>query len=225
MDLQARLDAFKSAFESGQAPYNATPTVVETMNRAIKELIQSDPACRALKATDFAPSFVLEDTEGQRVSSTTLLAEGLLIVSFYRGSWCPYCNMELEALQAAQPKFQRFGATLIAISPQTAVHSRKSMRQNRLTFPILSDPGNEVAAAFGLRFRLPDYLVKSYQELKIDLPLFNGDSNWTLPMPARYVIEADGTIVYSEVNPDYTRRPNPEELLPVLERTTNSLNA
>jgi len=94
-------------------------------------------------------------------------------VSFYRGVWCPYCNMEFQALQAALPGFKAAGAQLVAISPQTRANSRKSVRENGLTFPILSDPENKVAAAFGLRFALPDYLIALYRQLRNDLPAFN----------------------------------------------------
>jgi len=140
------------------------------------------------------------------------------VVSFYRGVWCPYCNMELQALEAAKAEFDKYGATLVAISPQTAPNSRKSVRQNKLSFPILSDVKGKVGAAFGLRFNLPDYLIELYKQLKNDLPTFNDDPSWTLPMPARYVIGQDGVILYSEVNPDYTRRPEPEDMIPVLQR-------
>ncbi|HLZ97706.1 MAG TPA: peroxiredoxin-like family protein [Steroidobacteraceae bacterium] len=216
MTLQAKLDAFKADFEAGKPPYNVPPAVIDTMHRATNELIASGAATRALKAGDTAPAFALKDPEGHGVSSTELLARGPLVVSFYRGVWCPYCNMELQALQAALPEFRAAGANLVAISPQTAVNSRKSVRQNGLDFPILSDAHNDVAAAFGLRFELPDYLVELYKSLKNDLPGFNGDPSWTLPMPARYVIDQDGTILYAEVNPDYTRRPEPEDMLPAI---------
>ncbi|TDQ89541.1 AhpC/TSA family protein [Paraburkholderia silvatlantica] len=109
---------------------------------------------------------------------------------------------------------------MVAISPQVASNSRKSVRQNELEFPILSDTHNDVAAAFGLRFELQDYLVELYKSLKNDLPAFNGDRSWTLPMPARYVIASDDTIVYAEVNPDYTQRPDPAELLPALRQAS-----
>ena len=132
---------------------------------------------------------------------------------------CPYCNLDLQALQAALPELEKRGARLVAISPQTAPNSRRSVRDNALTFPILSDPGNAVAASFGLRFALPDYLIDLYKNVfKNDLGLINGDASWTLPMPARFVIGRDGVILYAEVNPDYTRRPDPEQLLPVLDR-------
>jgi peroxiredoxin len=221
MTLQARLDAFKADFEAGKPPYSVPPSVIETMHRATAELIASGAAGRALGAGAKAPSFTLNDADGRPVSSERLLARGPLVVSFYRGVWCPYCNMELQALQAALPAFQALGASLVAISPQTAANSRKSMRQNGLGFPILSDAGNTVAAAFGLRFALPDYLVALYKGLKNDLPAFNGDPGWTLPMPARFVIGQDGTILYAEVNPDYTHRPEPEDMLPALRRAAS----
>jgi peroxiredoxin len=216
MSLQARLDAFKADFEAGKPPYNVPRPVVDTMHRATAELVASGAAARALKAGGKAPSFALKDPDGKQVTSAALLAQGPLIVSFYRGAWCPYCNMELQALQEALPAFRELGAQLVAISPQNGVNSRKSVRSNGLDFPILSDPGNETAAAFGLRFTLPDYLVALYKSLKNDLPAFNGDASWTLPMPGRFVIGRDGVIRYAEVNPDYTHRPEPADMLPAL---------
>ena len=221
MSLQAKLDAFNADFQAGKPPYNVPHSVIETMHRATAELIASGAATRALKAGDKAPAFTLNAPDGKLISSGELLARGPLVMSFYRGVWCPYCNMELQALQAALPDFQALGASLVAISPQTAANSRKSVRQNELGFPILSDPHNDVAAAFGLRFALPDYLVELYKTLKNDLPAFNGDASWTLPMPGRFVIAQDGTILYAEVNPDYTRRPEPEDMLPALRRAAN----
>jgi peroxiredoxin len=218
MSLQARLDAFKADFEAGKPPYSVPRSVIETMHRATAELIASGAASRAKRAGDVAPSFSLRDPDGNVVTSEDLLKKGPLVVSFYRGVWCPYCNMELQALESAKPLFDKFGASLVAISPQTAPNSRKSVRQNKLSFPILSDVKGKVGAAFGLRFELPDYLVELYKSLKNDLPAFNDDPGWTLPMPARYVIGQDGTILYSEVNPDYTRRPEPEEMIPVLQQ-------
>jgi peroxiredoxin len=218
MTLQDRLDAFKADFEAGKPPYNVPPSVIATMHRATAELIASGQAERAKKAGDIAPSFTLNDADGRPVSSAALLSQGPLVLTFYRGVWCPYCNMELSAIQAALPEISARGASVVAISPQTQPNSRKSIRQNKLTFPILSDVNGEVAAAFGLRFKLPDYLVELYTSLKNDLPAFNADPSWTLPMPARYVIGTDGVIAYAEVNPDYTKRPDPSELLPVLDK-------
>lgn len=218
MSLQAKLNAFKADFEAGKPPYSVPRPVIDVMHRATEELVESGAAQRAKKAGDVAPSFSLSDAEGNIVNSADLLKRGPLVLSFYRGVWCPYCNMELQALEAAKPEFDKYGASLVAISPQTAPNSRKSVRQNELSFAILSDVKGKVGEAFGLRFHLPDYLVELYKQLKNDLPTFNDDPSWTLPMPARYVIGQDGVILYSEVNPDYTRRPEPEDMIPVLQQ-------
>jgi len=213
MTLQDRLDEFKAEFRAARPP-----EVRAVMERATAELIASGAAGRAIKAGERAPAFTLQAPDGVPTTSAELLARGPLVVSFYRGVWCPYCNMELQALQAALPDFTAAGARLVAISPQNRVNSRKSVRENGLDFPILSDPGNMIAAAFGLRFKLPDYLVELYLSLGNNLPLFNGDATWTLPMPGRFVIGSDGIIAYAEVNPDYTRRPEPAEMLPAIRR-------
>jgi peroxiredoxin len=218
MTLQDRLDAFKADFENGKLSMKPTPQVLDVMHRATAELVSSGQALNAKKAGDKAPEFTLKDPEGIPVSSAALLEKGPLVISFYRGVWCPYCNMDLQALQAAVPDIEARGAKLVAISPQTAPNSRKSQRDNKLTFPILSDDKSRVAAAFGLRFSLPDYLVELYKGFKNDLPAINDDPAWVLPMPARFVIGSGGIIAYAEVNPDYTQRPDPSELLPVLDR-------
>lgn len=218
MSLQDKLDAFKADFKAGKPPYNAPPEIHPIMERATAELIASGQAGRAIRAGERAPLFTLMDQDGNVVSSADLLGKGPLVVTFYRGVWCPYCNLELQAINAVLPQIQAYGGNVVAISPQTQVNSRKSVRTNGLDFPVLSDVDGAVGAAFGLRFALPDYLVDLYKKLKNDLPAFNNDPSWTLPMPARYVIGQDGIVLYSEVNPDYTHRPDPSEMFAVLEK-------
>lgn len=218
MSLQDKLDAFKADFKGGKAPYFAPREIHPIMERATAELIASGQAVRAIKAAERAPSFTLKDQDGNDVSSAELLRRGPLVITFYRGVWCPYCNIELRAINDVLPQIEGYGASVVAISPQTPVNSRKSVRDNKLGFPVLSDTNGEVGAAFGLRFALPDYLVDLYKALKNDLPAFNADPSWTLPMPSRYVIGQDGIVLYSEVNPDYTHRPDPVDMFPVLER-------
>ncbi|HEY3720193.1 MAG TPA: peroxiredoxin-like family protein [Roseiarcus sp.] len=214
MSLQDKLDAFKADFEGKKAP----PHVVATMHKATADLIATGQADRAPKVGATAPRFELPDAHGKMVGSAGLLTEGPLVVTFYRGIWCPYCNMDLQAIEAAADEIRALGASLVAISPQTAPNRRKSERENALSFPILSDHGNAVANAFGIRYRLPDDLIAVYKGFGNDLAIGNGEDSWTLPMPARFVIGTDGVIAYAEVNPDYTRRPDPSELLPVLRR-------
>jgi peroxiredoxin len=195
--------------DEGGAGYHAGGTA---------ELIASGQAQRASKAGDPAPQFTLKDPDGRPVSSRELLDREPLVLSFYRGVWCPYCNLELQALQDALSDITERGASMVAISPQTAPNSRKSQRENKLDFPILSAVKSEVANAFGIRFALPDCLVELSRGFKNDLPAFADDLSWVLPMLARYVIGTDGIIAYAEVNPDYTQRPDPSELLPILDR-------
>ena len=218
MKLQDKLDAMREDFENGRFPLVPTRDQLEAMSQATQSLIDSQQADYALKAGDRAPDFTLEDADGTNVSSRALLARGPLVATFYRGVWCPYCNYDLQALEEVRTEIEARGASLVAVSPQTPANSRKSQRDNKLGFPILSDAGTAVAAEFGLRFSLPQDLIKVYMQFGNDLPKINDDPSWVLPMPARYVIGADGVIAYAEVNPDYTRRPDPSELLPVLDR-------
>lgn len=223
MKLQAKLDAFRAEFEAGKPPYNASRKIIERGHRATDELKASGQAERAKRVGDRAPDFELHDPQGNIVSSKRLLAKGPLVVSFYRGVWCPYCNMELRALQDFLPELAKFNASLVAISPQSAPNSRKSIRENELTFPILSDVKGKIGEAFGLKYKLPDYLIEVYASRKNDLPSVNEDPEWTLPMPARYLIDRDGTIVYAEVNPDYRCRPDPEDMLPALQKLSSAV--
>src|SRR3984957_10812858 len=154
MSLQDRLDAFKADLENGKLPFKPTAQQLDAMRRATAELVATGQAQRALKAGDKAPDFVLNDPDGKPVSLRELLAKGPLVVSFYRGVWCPYCNMELQALQGELPAIEARGANPVAVSPPTAANSRKSQRDNKLGFPILSDTSSEVADAFGIRFAL-----------------------------------------------------------------------
>jgi peroxiredoxin len=218
MRLQDRLDAMREDFENGRFPLVPTSDQLDTMQRATRLLVDSGQADYALKAGDTAPEFTLHDADGNSVSSRAFLVRGPLIATFYRGVWCPYCNYDLQALEDIRPEIEARGASLVALSPQTPANSRKSQRDNKLVFPILSDAGTAVAAAFGLRIALPADLIEVYRQFGNDLPRINDDPAWVLPMPARYVIGTDGVIAYAEVNPDYTRRPDPSDLLPVLDR-------
>ncbi len=213
LPLQGKLDALKFEFEAA-----VPPAVSEALHRGTKELIASGAQNLALKAGDIAPEFTLPDADGTPISSKALLATRPLVVTFYRGVWCPYCNFDLSALEEARSEIESRGASLVAISEQTAPNSRKSQRQNGLGFPILGDHGGEIAAQFGVRWTLPDYLREVHKMLGADLTKFNGEDSWTLPMPARYVIAKDGAIAYAEVNADYSRRPEPSALFPVLEQ-------
>lgn len=223
MTLQAKLDAFRRDFESGAPPFNVSPEIVALQHRATEELIASGAADWVLKEGAGAPIFALPSHSGAIVRLNAMLARGPLVVSFYRGVWCPYCNFDLEALQEVLPEIEARGANVVAISPQTPANSRKSKRQTGAAFDILSDAHNAVARRYGLVFRLPDYLIEGvYKPLGADLSTFNGDESWELPMPARFVISPDGRIAYAESHPDYTCRPEPTALIEALDQLSQT---
>lgn len=211
--LQQKLDALKSSFEA-----KAPAAALAIMSRATADLIASGQAKRSLKAGDKAPAFALPDSEGAIVDSGALLETGPLMITFYRGVWCPYCNLDLQALEASANDIRNRSTSLVAISPQTQANSRKAQADLKLSFPVLSDQNGLTADAFGLRFHLPQDLLDTYKSFGVDLAAINGESSGALPMPARYVIGRDGVIAYAEVSPDYTQRPDPSVLLPVLDR-------
>jgi len=219
MTLQDELDALREKIERGGPPYNVPGSALVAMARATRELIASGQADRAMIAGEVAPSFELLTSEGRAVRSAALLTEGPLVLAFYRGGWCPYCNIELLALERARAGIEERGATLVALSMQNALHIRRVLRRTKVGFPLLIDAHGRIAEAFGIRFQLPDYLIDVYKRtFKNDLAVVNDDDSWTLPMPARYVIGQDGIIAYADVNADYTRRPDPSDVYPTLDR-------
>jgi len=185
--------------------------------RVIAELQERGIANRAL-AGGKAPSFELKDRNGKTVSSAGLLKEGRLAVCFFRGRWCPFCVGQLEAMNQVLARIRQTGASLVAISPQTVQQSFFMADQHRLGFPLLSDAKNQVARQFGLVYHVPDYQQSLYRRTLVNLPFTNGDETWELPIPAVFVVDRDGTILFAAVNPDYKERPEPEEVLAELMR-------
>jgi peroxiredoxin len=218
MSLQAQLDELTARVEE------LLPAEKRAANeRAIEELRGSGIAERALGVGGKAPEFELADGTGKVFRSRELLERGRLAICFYRGRWCPYCMMQLEALQQIWPQAQNAGATLVAISPQNPKHTALTAEQHHLKFPVLSDAGNKVARQFGLVYRVPEHLEAQYRKTFVNLPVCNGDESWELPLAATYVIERDGTVLFAEVEADYKRRAEPEEVLQVIRNPRGSL--
>jgi len=184
--------------------------------RAVEELKRSGAAERALQLGSKAPSFELTDQDGKLVCSSELLQSGRLVICFFRGRWCPFCVGQMEAMNAVVPQLQELHASLVAISPQTVHQSYLMADQHKLHFPLLSDIGNKVAEQFGLVYRVPEYQQEIYRRVFVNLPFVNGEESWGLPIPATYVLDKDHTVIYSAVNPDYTDRPEPTEIVPLL---------
>ncbi len=212
MSLHAELQALY------QQRQEQTPAEVrDTFARATTELAASGQAERALRAGESAPLFELADATGRPVSLTERLSGGPVVLVFYRGAWCPYCNLTLRALEQIQGELAARGARLIAISPQRPDDSLSLAEKHGLTFDVLSDPGCATAKLFGLAFEPADYLVDVYSRIGLDLEGANADGGRLLPIPATFVIGADGIITWSLANADYTRRAEPADILAALD--------
>lgn len=190
--------------------------VRDTMSTATANLAASGILDSAIHLGDTAPDFVLPNATGAEVRLSELLAKGPVVLSFYRGQWCPYCNLELRALQQALPEIVAAGATLVAVSPQTPDNSLSTVEKHELTFEVLSDVNNEVGRRYGLVFRLPEQLHSIYTSFGIDLPAHNGNKTFELPIAATYVIDSDGTVAHAFVDADYTKRLDPVDILATL---------
>lgn len=212
MSLPQNLDALRAHLEVG-----TRSDALFLMLRVMEESASSDRATRALQAPSRAPAFSLPDESSQVVSLSERLLDGPAVVVFYRGDWCPWCKKELNALQRVVARFKLLGASVYAVSPQLPVFSRERIRRQRLDFSILQDAGGHVAAHFGVDWQVPTELRKLYLAMNVDLEKFNGESGWVLPLPARFLIDRQQTIVYAEINADETHRMDMGGLLTALD--------
>jgi peroxiredoxin len=208
MSLQEQLETFKSEFARTAPP--GRPGLYESK---IEELRASFAAERAVGTGDDVPDFSLTDARGNSVSLHKLLVSGLVVVTFYRGGWCPYCNFQLRAYQAILPQVIALGARLLAISPQLPDGSLSTAETNALTFDVLSDVGNIVAHRFGLVYTLQDEVRAALRSNNKTLPAINGDESWALPVPATYVIAPDGRVSLAHVEVDYRKRLEPDAIV------------
>ena len=196
----------------GQMPDEVKDVIMATTGNLVKTGISK----QSLKEGDTIPGFKLPNAKGEDVDASDLTSDGPTVISFYRGGWCPYCNLELKALQNSLPEIKNLGAKLIAITPETPDNSMTTIEKNNLEFEVLSDKGNEIARAFGLVFNLAEELRPIYDGFGIDIKGHNGDDSFTLPMPATYVVDKNGKIVKSFVSEDHTQRMEPSEVISAL---------
>jgi len=180
--------------------------------RAAAALEASGISSRALGVGDAAPDFELPDPSGRLVRLRELLADGPVIVSFYRGQWCPFCNLELRGLQRALGEVAAAGATLVAISPNKPDVTADTVAELDLEYPVLSDHDNQVARMFNLVYEMTQENIDSYREIGRDIGTLNGTGKWELPVPATYVIDSGGTIRYAFVDLNHRRRAEPSEV-------------
>ena len=211
--LTARLEALRQRYAG------IKPEIAEKIGRHIADLRQPEHADRVLKVGDRAPAFTLKDQHDKVVSSTDLLARGPLVVSFFRGSWCPYCVEEMNALAESYDAVRAAGADVVVITPQSSANARGYYADHHVPFPVLVDPDAEIAEKFGLAYTFSDDLKDLYLDVfSNDLEVVNAAHSWRLPIPGRFVISTAGVIIDAQADPDYRFRPEPEEVLAVLDR-------
>lgn len=198
------------------AQTSAQPDPKAILAKATEDLVKSGQAERAIHQGQKAPDFTLPDAKGQPVRLSDLLKKGPVILTFYRGGWCPFCNLQLKSYQSRLAEIRAKGAELVAVSPQTPEYTLSTVEQDALTFPVLSDVEGKVARTYGLVFKVPDDVVPIYKKFGIDLEKHNGDARHELPIPGTYLIGRDGTVLLSHVDADYKKRLPVETILDAL---------
>ena len=191
-------------------------TTSHTIDAGIAAVHAAGLAQHSLRANQPAPGFTLPDATGQPISLAELLAAGPVVLVFYRGNWCPYCNVQLRAYNQALAQFKDFNATLVAISPQTPDLTSRTAEEKELRFPVLSDSNNTVAKQYGLAYQVGDAVYHALHGVGIDLAAFNGDNSGELPLTGTFVIAQDGTIAWAATEANFKQRPDPAVLLDAL---------
>jgi peroxiredoxin len=208
MSLEQELTAFQAEFS------RTAPAGRAALYEAKIEELRADFALASAVGVDqAAPNFALPNAAGKPIELKELLKSGPVVLTFYRGGWCPYCNIQLRAYQSVLPQIGALGARLVAISPQLPDNSLDTVNKNTLTFDVLSDVGNKVARSYGLVYSLPEEIRAALRSNNKALPSINGDESWELPVPATYVIAHDQHVALAYIEVDYRKRLEPEALL------------
>ncbi|MDN2662486.1 peroxiredoxin-like family protein [Psychromonas sp. 14N.309.X.WAT.B.A12] len=195
------------------------PEFMRGIDDVIKEAKSFKEGSNALKLGDKAPRFTLPNQQGKLTSLDDLLAKGPVIVTFYRGSWCPYCNLQLRALQSRLEQINGLGAQLIAISPEVPDDSLTKNEISEMTFEVLSDQNADVAAQFGVAWKVPDFVLEHMKvDRHLDIEKINNGNANIMPIPATYILDKEGTAVWRFVDVDYRVRSEPEDIINELKK-------
>jgi peroxiredoxin len=217
MSLKEELAEYRSGW------FRRVPAERQAIMERHVAALRNGLAKTSLKLGDRAPDIVLRNARGDRVDVGVLLEKGPVVLTFYRGGWCPYCNIQLRAYQRVLPEIRALGASLVAISPEKPDDTLSTAEKNALTFEVLSDVGQKVGRAFRLVYEFSDELKSAYREFGLDIPAKNGASiEWALPISATYVIGCDSLILYAYTDADYRDRADPSEVLAALRQTATA---
>lgn len=209
--LNEQCAAVRDEFIAG-LPEDQQNTVIAASQR----LAESDVASEAIKVGDRAPKFTLTDTHGRQFDLKESLLHGPIVLSFYRGGWCPFCSLELKALAEREPDIRNLGARLVAVSPELHEQNQAATGDLNLPFSLLFDEANQVARAYGLVMQVDETMRPLYLQWGFDLPTFNGDESWELPLPGTFIINTSGNVHAAYVNKDYTQRMEPDDIITAL---------
>ena len=202
-----------------EAGRQANPKFMNGVDVAIQNAKEFEQGANALKIGQQAIEFELPNQEGKAVALKDLVAKGPVVVTFYRGDWCPYCNLQLRALQARLEEIEALGATLVAISPQVPDGSLTKSEISEMTFTVFSDQNAKVASQYGVAWEVPEFLLDHMRvDRNLDLEKINNGNGSVLPIPATFIIGTDGIIVWNYVNVDYRTRSEPEEIIEALKK-------
>ena len=216
MSLKSQIDAYNVQKEA-KLPGDVLALMAQTNEELIAQHIKDN----ALQVGAKVSNFSLNNHSAEQVELADLLNNGPVIISFYRGNWCPYCNLELKALNDYLPQFKTQSAQLVAISPQLPDETLSTTQKNDLEFDVLCDVSNKVAEQFGLLFTLDERIQALYTQFGIDFEHYYGDKSFKLPLPATYVINQEGVITYAFLSEDYTLRAEPIDVMTALESENN----
>lgn len=217
MDFQDRLKKKVESVESGLTP-------------RFKKILQDDIGAqqargqedKILQVGEPMPNIELIDQNGKAVNAHDLLKKGPLVLAFYRGFWCSFCNVDLANLNHYVKEIQELGASLVGVSPERSIYSKKIIAVQKLKFNILQDCDNSVSEKFGLKYQVSDDLKGLFRSVfNVNLKQYHGNDEWALPMPARYLIDQDGIVRYAEAKADYRERPDPDDLIVALKSILN----
>jgi peroxiredoxin len=194
------------------------PDVARTFEEGVAEVASRGIVAKAPKVGDKAELFALADASGTTVTLEALLKKGPVVLTWYRGGWCPYCNIALRGLLEVEPQIHALGATLVALSPETPENVEKTSKADALTFEVLSDKGNGVARAYRIVYKLPEKTSALMKGFKLDLAKRNGDGSDELPLAATFVVDTDRTIRWAFVDADYRKRAEPADVVEALKK-------
>jgi peroxiredoxin len=213
MKLEERLAEIRARVAAALGPADQ-----QILDQAIERLCMMQIAEGSLALGDLLPDFTLPGIDGKRIASGTLLARGPLVLTFFRGGWCPFCDAMLQALEAARPQIEALGGTIVAVSPDRPELLAEAAAEKGLGYTLLSDIGACLARLCGVSYEMDDAHAGLYARFGRDLPALHAGSGWELPISATYVVKGDGSIAYAFANPDWAKRADPEALIAAVRR-------